>query len=273
MADTVKALSAGIHHGIPDDEYRQLPGLSSTGVKRMLSSPAVYDWYRRNPPEVKTEFDLGHAVHERVLGAGAGEVIVEGPWNTKAAKTAVAEARAGGKTPLKPEQAEHADEMAGAVFKHPDASALLTGGQAEVSILWDDPKHGVRCKGRLDYWHVQVPLIVDLKTTRDANPRWFARHAADYGYPEQREHYSDGVEVLTGVRPRFLHVLVQSEGPPLVAVCDLAEFADVAAENVATAVEMYCDCARIDVWPGVPEGIHRIHPPKWYSAHTELEYA
>jgi hypothetical protein len=269
----VKITEPGVYRGIPDGEYRTLPGLSSTGVKRMLDSPAVYDWYRRNPQPPKTEFDLGHAVHNRVLGVGTGEVIVEGHWNTKVAKEAVAEARKAGSTPLKPEQAAHADELADAVLAHPDASLLLTGGLPEVSLLWDDPDTGVRCKGRLDYWHESAAVVVDLKTGRDAQPRWFGRHAADYGYPEQAEHYSNGVEVLTGVRPRFLHVCVQTDGPPLVSVCDLADFADIAAVNVAAAVEMYRDCTEAGIWPGIPHGIHKIQAPRWYSAHDTLEYA
>lgn len=262
----------GIHHGIPDDEYRQLPGLSSTGVKRMLDSPAVYDWYRRHPEPPKTAFDLGIAVHNRVLGVGVGEVVVEGPWNTNAKKEQIAEGRKAGSIPVKPEQVAKADELAEAVRKHPDASLLLTGGQPEVTILWDDPATGVRCKGRLDYWHERVSLAVDLKSAHDAHPRRFAKHAADYGYPEQAEHYADGVQALTGTRPRFLHVLVQTEGPPLVAVCDLAEFADTAQENVRTAVEMYRDCKRSGVWPGIPHGIHRIEPPRWYGAKSMEEY-
>jgi hypothetical protein len=262
----------GIHLGISDDEYRRIRGLSSTGIKRMLSSPAVYDWYRQHPEPPKTEFDLGHAVHNRVLGIGTDEVIVPGEWRTNAAKQAVAEAREAGKTPLKPEQAERADELAKAVLNHPDAALLLAGGQPEVSILWDDPVTGVRCKGRIDYWHEQVPLAVDLKTTRDANPARFARHAADYSYGEQAQHYTDGIQALTGARPRFLHVLVQTEGPPLVTVCDLAEFTDIARENVRTAIEMYRDCTESGVWPGIPHGIHRISPPRWYSAHDTLEY-
>lgn len=263
----------GLHYGISDDDYRQIPGLSSTDVKRILSSPALFDWYRRNPQPPKTEFDLGHAVHNRVLGIGTVEVIVEGPWNTNAKKDEIAAARGAGKTPLKPEQAEHADRLAEAVLDHPDASMLLTGGQPEVTILWDDLATGVRCKGRIDYWHDTAAVAVDLKTTRDARPQWFARHAPDYGYPEQMEHYRDGVQTLTGLRPRFLHVLVQSEGPPLVAVCDLGEFAEVAKQNVSAAVEMYRDCTESGIWPGIPHGIHRVSPPRWYAPHDALEYA
>lgn len=263
----------GLHYGVSDDYYRTIPGLSSTGIKRMLDSPAVYDWHRRRPPETKTEFDLGHAVHNRVLGIGTEEVIVEGHWNTKAAKAAVAEARERGATPLKPEQAEHADQLAAAVMDYPDAKVLLTGGEPEVTVVWDDPATGVRCKGRLDYYHEAANVAVDLKTSRDAQPRRFAKHAADYGYAEQREHYSDGVQVLTGTRPRFFHVLVQTDGPPLVSVCDLTEFATTAQENVRTAIQMYADCQASGTWPGIPPGIHRVSPPRWYAPKLIEEYA
>lgn len=263
----------GVHPDIPEQEYHCLPGLSSTGIKRMLDAPAVYRWHRDHPEPPKSAFDLGHAVHGRVLGVGLDEAIIPGPWTTKAAKQAVAEAREAGLVPLKPEDAEKADAMARAVAEHPDAGPLFQGGKPEVSLIWDDPATGVRCRGRLDYWHPQALVAVDLKTTATPDPYRYARAAVDLGAPEQREHYSDGVEHLLGIRPaRFLHVLVGKEPPYLVSVVDLAAYAAVAAERVRAAIDLYAKCRATDEWPGYGAGIHLLQPPRWYSAdHIEHE--
>lgn len=264
----------GIHPEIPEADYHQLPGLSSTGIKRMLQAPAVYRWHADHPQSHKKAFDLGHAVHARVLGVGLGEAIIEGPWNTKAAKTAVEEAREAGLVPLKPEDAAEADAMAEAVRAHPDAGPLFRGGQAEVSLIWDDPDTGVRCRGRLDYWHQGPNVAVDLKTAQSADPSRYARTAVDFGAAEQKVHYQDGTALLTGLdRPRFLHVLVSKTAPYLVSVVELDdEFEHIAAERVRQAIDLYAKCVANDDWPGFAPGIHRISPPRWYRADEPEEY-
>jgi len=272
----VSDYGTGVHLAIPEPTYHALPGLSSTGVKRMLEAPAVYRWNADHPEPPKKAYDLGHAVHGRVLGVGLDEAIIPGPWTTAVAKKAVNEAREAGLIPLKPEDAEQADAMAKAVADHPDAGPLFRGGQAEVSLIWDDPDTDVRCRGRLDYWHPARGIAVDLKTAASSDPSRYARTAVDFGSPEQREHYSDGVELLTGARPaRFLHVLVGKTPPYLVSVVDLAAFARIAGERVRQAVDLYAKCAANDTWPGFPEGIHHLFPPRYYAADTDLyeEYA
>ena len=264
----------GIHPAIDEQEYHRLPGLSSTGIKRMLQAPAVYDHHRRNPEPPKRAYDLGHAVHGRVLGVGLDEAVIPGPWNTKVAKTAVEEAREAGLVPLKPEDAAEADAMAEAVRAHPDAGPLFRGGQAEVSLIWDDPDTGVRCRGRLDYWHQGPNVAVDLKTAQTADPTRYARTAVDFGAAEQKVHYQDGTALLTGLdRPRFLHVLVSKTAPYLVSVVELdGEFEDIAAERVRQAIDLYAKCVANDDWPGYATGIHRISPPRWYRADEPEEY-
>lgn len=52
-------------------------------------------------------------------------------------------------------------EDAAAIHANPEIAKLITGGQAEVTILWTDDK-GVGWKARLDYLHSRH--LVDLKT-------------------------------------------------------------------------------------------------------------
>jgi hypothetical protein len=268
---TTETWETGVHLDIPEDTYHALPGLASTGIKRMLEAPAVYRWHADNPEPPKKAYDLGHAVHGRVLGVGLDEAIIPGPWTTTAAKAAVKEAREAGLIPLKPEDAEQADLMAHAVAVHPDAGPLFRGGQPEVSLIWDDPETGVRCRGRLDYFHPVPNVVVDLKTAASSDPSRYARTAVDLGSAEQREHYSDGVELLTGARPdRFLHVLVGKTPPYLVSVVDLAAFAPVAGERVRQAIDLYAKCLSTNTWPGFPEGIHHLTPPRYYAADPDL---
>lgn len=279
MTATAQDLGPGVHLDVDEALYHSLPGLSSTGIKRMLEAPAVYRWHADHPQPPRKEFDVGHAVHARVLGVGLDVAVIpdellgaNGATSTKAARQFIAEARDSGQVPLKSGEYAEVSAMADAVLTHPDAGVLLTDGQPEVSLIWDDPDTGVRCRGRLDYWHERPNLVVDLKTARSADPARFARHAVQYGYAEQAAHYQNGIAELTdaGV-PRFLHVLVTKEPPHLVSVVELEPaFLTIAAERVTRAIYLYARCQETDTWPGYPAGINRVPAPAWYWPDTDI---
>lgn len=270
----------GIHLDIEETFYHSLPGLSSTGVKRMLQAPAVYDWHTRHPQPFKKAFEVGHAVHGKVLGVGLDAVVVpedmlasNGAASTKEAKAFIKDARDAGKVVLKQEEWDRVDAMAEAVLAHQDASFLVANGQPEASLIWDDPSTGVRCRGRLDYWHQGPYVAVDLKTVQSADPTRFARHAVDFGYDVQAGHYQEGTAYALGEKtiPRFLHVLVAKEPPHLVSVVELDSwFLDIGQARAHQAIQLYAKCMANNDWPGYAPGIHRIAAPKWYRA-DEIE--
>jgi len=271
----------GVHDDIPELEYHALPGLSSTGVKRMLQAPAVYDWHARHPQPFKKAFEVGHAVHGKVLGVGLDAAVVpaemlaaNGAASTKEAKAFIKDARDAGKVVLKQEEWDRVDAMAEAVLAHTDASFLVANGQPEVSLLWDDPSTGVRCRGRLDYWHQGPYVAVDLKTVQSADPTRFSRTAADLGYDVQAGHYQEGTAYALGERmiPRFLHVLVAKEPPHLVSVVELdTTFLDIGQARAHQGIALYAKCVANNSWPGYASGIHRIAAPKWYRAAEDTD--
>ena len=271
-------IETGIHYDIPDVEYHALPGLSSTGVKAMLDSPARYQHMRTHRVE-KTAFDVGHAAHAKILGVGLGiaeypaeHLTPSGNVSTKAATIAwAAEQRENGLVPVAPDQVRAVNAMAESVLAHPSARPLFEHGAPEVSLLWDDPETGVRCRGRIDYLHDR-PLAVDLKTGRSADPRRFDRTAVDYGYGEQAVHYLDGLRATRGDEARFVHVLVENAAPHLVSVVELDDlFRFVAAARVRRAIDLYAACVAADEWPGYPADITPVSPPPWYGDDNEEE--
>ena len=67
-----------------------------------------------------------------------------------------------GKTFLDPKWIGKIEIAAAMIEKHPELSKALSGGAPQVSIIWDCPKTGVRCRARLDY--LKARLMTDLKT-------------------------------------------------------------------------------------------------------------
>lgn len=265
-----------ISYDMSDAEYHARTELSSTGVRRLLDSPARFRYWADNPQPPKAAFDVGHAAHAKILGVGAQ--IVEypdehltpsGAVSTKAATVAwEQEQRANGLVPISRRDARNVDAMAEAVLAHPEARQILesiTG--REVSIIAD--VDGVPCRARFDLYNGTNGA--DLKTTRDASPGAFNRSVATYGYAVQESHYGDVHEAETGSPlESFKFLVCESTRPHLVAVYELDwMWADLGKKKTAQARDLYRRCIETNTWPGYSTAT--LTPPTWAVYESEEE--
>jgi hypothetical protein len=272
---TTVAPATGVFE-LTDDEYfgpaLASTTLSSTGAKELLK-PGGPARFRHKADagtvEVKREYDLGHAVHTRVLGSGPVPVRIDAEeWRSKAVKDEVAAVRAAGMVPLRPSDYDASVAMATAVRSHPIARKLLKlgTGQPERTLIWQDPATGVMCRAKADW--LRLDGIVDLKTTESAAPDALSKAAHNYGYAVQAPFYLRGFREThpfwSGV-PYFVHIAVEKEPPYLVHVNQLTERAIAWGDRqVSAALEIYRDCTAAGVWPGYPtDEITDIDLPAW----------
>jgi exodeoxyribonuclease VIII len=104
----------------------------------------------------------------------------------------------------------------------------LKQGKKELSIYWTDTRGG-RWKGRPDC--VAEDVVLELKTTADARATRFARTRRRFGYDLQAALYVEGVTRLTGRRPRFLYLAVETSRPHSVWVHEMSREELAAAEQ------------------------------------------
>lgn len=278
---TVGILSPGLYEDLPEDVYHADPvpetSLSYSGAKQLLISPAHYRWTREHRVEKKV-FDYGKAAHAKVLGAGADVVSIpaeilasNGAVSTNAAKEFVAEARAEGKTALKPDEVAVIDAMAAKLLEHPVARTLLDPdrGRAEVSAFWRDPETRIMLRSRFD-WLTTLrsgrPCIVDYKSTgQSADPRRWGREAGNLGYFIQDPWYREGYDLLhPGAEAAFLFVVQEKEAPFHVSVCELDDTSRSAgAEEGALARAIYLECMTSGLWPSYPPVVHPVSIPSY----------
>lgn len=253
----------GVIDDIPDVEYHALPGLSSTGMKWILRSPAYYAENIAHRVE-RAAFDVGHAAHAKILGVGMGTVVYpdehltpSGNVSTKAATVAwVDEQRAKGLVPVTPGQVTEVDAMAEAVLKNPKAAALLAlPGRNEVSLFADDPNTGVHLRGRIDRLS-ELPdgrvINIDVKTTTDVRRHKVRRSIEDFGYDVQSETYRHLLR-LNGLDPAPTHLIfVETKRPHEVRVVQLAhpDWIDGGARKMRDAINLYAHCVATGHWPG-----------------------
>lgn len=254
----------GVVADLPEAEYHAHPALSSTGARQLLDSPARFHYAQTHPQEHKAAFDLGSAVHSRVLGTGYGVVSLDfDSFRTKDARVARDEASAAGLIPMLAKDLQGVSDIAESVLAHSTARALFEqDGQAEASVFATDPESGVNVRARFDWL---APICVDLKTTgKPASTSSFARTVASFGYDVQEGHYIDTLELATGERRDMVFVVVETDPPHLVAVHQLdRDFRDMGRTKARRARELFATCTTTGVWPGYPTDVSLVIPPMY----------
>lgn len=267
---------------IPNEDYHRLPSLSSSGARLLLppSCPALFKW-ERDHPVYKDVFDFGSAAHKKVLGDPFAEIVIfESPnWLKKADQTAKREARESGLIPLLRKEFVQVEDMAAAILAHPIASVLFdpASGKPEQSLFWTDEQTGVECRVRLDWLPYPIEgrrmILPDYKTADCAEPKTWARSAANFGYPQQAVWYMDGVKACgLDPDPVFLFVIQERDAPYLVSVVDLDPTdLEMGRQLNRQALRIFADCLAADVWPGYSTEIETVTLPAWYSSRLNPE--
>jgi hypothetical protein len=251
----------GVYAGISNADYHANPALGSTSLKTLATKTPAHYQHDKTHPKFSDAFTLGTAAHSLILEDDTSgiEIVDADNWLTKAAKEAKAAALADGKQPLLTKEWQQVLAMKFAVMSHPLARAAFTDHRAEESVFWDED--GLTLKCRPDEW--KPGLLIDLKTTRSADPNEFGKTAHEFGYHQSAAHYIDGVKAATGEELPFHFVLVEKTAPYLVSVVEL----DIEAVNIGRqlndrAKRIYRECVENNTWPGYPN-TDLISLPMW----------
>jgi hypothetical protein len=260
-----------IHYDMDDATYHARPELSSTQARQILDSPARYKWALGQPARTSDAFDIGHAVHAKVLGVGASVAVLDfDNYLTKAAKEARDEARAQGMTPLLAKDARTVAAMTEAVLAHTEARTLFEQpGHAEASVFATCDETLIDMRARFDYLpelSITDPIAVDLKTTgTKANVREFGKSVSTYGYHVQQGHYLDALALATGrhdIAMRF--VVVEKAAPHFVAVHELDSlYAAIGHDSAREARRILRECLDTNYWPTGLEDVQYLDAPAW----------
>lgn len=185
--------------------------ISSSALRRFQRQGMAPELARVSRPPAR-EASLGDALHAMLLEPDRFEAqFVQAAPGTPAARLRGPE-ELFERTWLSVRECEALRAMARGVWEcaRPQLSGWLRDGAKELSLYWSDDAGG-RWKGRPDCFTEAV--ILELKTSSDIRPQRFARARERFGYDLQAALYLEGVERLTGTRPRFLYVVVESVRP------------------------------------------------------------
>lgn len=200
------------------EQYHAHEAISNSGLTELAKSAAHYRHYRENGSPDTDALNFGSAFHTMLLEPEAFDSRVQ-LWSgqsraTTKGKEEYANAVATGKLTLKIDEHVAMKAMCSAINAHVSSNVYLSGkGKVEASLFWTDAETGVQCRCRPD-WMRDDGVLVDLKTTRDASPEQYERHAFNYRYWVQAAFYMQGYEAVTGKKcPAFAFVAVEKEQP------------------------------------------------------------
>lgn len=237
--------------------------LSSSDLRRILRSPAHY---RAPHPQTTAAQEVGTLVHEAVLEPSTWQICRRpAPKIDKRTKE--------GKATFEWQTAQ--EQQLGIKFVPEDLynqvcaiaesvasllgpTCLFTCGMAEVSGFTELNDQPIRI--RPDY--IRDEMIIDLKTTVDA--RDFQRSVFNYGYDIQAALYLDAAKAIDGLERKFVWVVVEKEAPYGVQVFEASDEVIQRGRSLyQKAIQIYQDCAALDVWPSYSTAIQTLELPKW----------
>lgn len=256
------------------------PSLSNSIAQILIDQSPAHAWLkhpRLNPncePEESSRFDLGSATHMMLLEKRVdGIVIVDAAdWRTKAAKEQRDAARANGQFPVLRYQFEKMEAATIAARQFIDTTELagiLETGIIEQTLLWEDG--GAYCRCKPDVLSMDKRIVLDYKSTENAEPEAFIRQIGRMSYDLQAEWYVRGVKDLTGVEPVFVMLAQEITAPYACSLVALSNaYREVGKVKVSRALAIWSKCVRDNAWPAYSTRIAYAEPTPWQIT-TELE--
>ncbi len=158
------------------------------------------------------------------------------------------------------------------------SAKYFAGGKTEVTVLWThvvEPVAGlagysIDCKCRIDFLS-NIGAIADLKTTTDASPEKFGRHAFNLEYHVQAAMQVDGYKAATGITLPYVWPVVETSTPYVVQVYDaLPEQLELGRIRYRGLLDQLNVCREESDWPGYAKSSMALQLPRW-AIPEELE--
>lgn len=289
---SIQTPEPGIYPGVPMHEYQAWRAASNSQLTHLMRSPAHMKAAREKADNETPAKFMGTAIHARVLEPDvfARDYVVGDTCHATTGKgtrctnagiwpladgtfvcgvhiKGAGEAVRSEAIVLTPDQAAVVEGVAGAVGRHAVAGPLIAAADyTEVSIVWDDPVTGVRCKARLDAYAKNLAggSIPDLKTAEDGDYLDFERAILKWGYHRKAWFYLRGAKEVGLPARHFPIIAAEKEEPFAVAVYRVSDGVVTYLEKQMTALlELYAECELRQSWPAYPERVREISIPDW----------
>ena len=261
----IYSLPATRYHADPCPQ----PSLSNSIANILISQSPLHAWHahsRLNPnyqPETDSRFDLGSAAHMLLLERDLTKiaVVAADDWRTKVAKEARDVARSNGQFSVLARHYASMVQMVAAArtfIASTELAGILDTGLPEQTVIWQEGS--AWCRARPDLLSAAHKVILDYKTTENAEPEAFIRQIGRMGYDLQAEWYTRGLAAF-GPEPTFVFLAQEISAPYACSLVGLANsYRAVGQSKVERALGLWKRCTETNTWPSYSTRICYAEP-------------
>lgn len=241
-----------------EKEYRNHPAISRSELLKIAESPEKFIYYKQHPEEPTLALLFGQLFHAMALQPeNFWDQFIVAPnvdRRTKSGKETFAEfqVNAENKTVVTSDMVEQASAMCESLKKNEFVKKLLKGEKEKV-FFWKDDLTGEHCKCRIDCLteFKENLIIVELKSTENAETEAFISSAIKYRYDFQSAMYIDGVKANTGIKPLFVYIVIEKKPPYSINIMQTDELMIKRGYNIFREyIGIYHDCKETNNWYG-----------------------
>ena len=274
MIGPIECPKPGMYPGIDFDTYCRWDAINHSKLSRIDKSPL----HAKTPLDLSESKSIrfGHLVHSgrlepqsvasRYAVMPAYELMPDnctgkGEPSTSTATTFVKDSRKTfyrvadqmGKAVVTTDEFAQMQQTLAVIMACKRSAGCFVGGDAELSIVWEDKSTGLKCKARIDYR--RPDRITDLKTSRDDGasplPEAFEWSLWKYSYYSQAAWYQAGWKELTGEKLPFWFCVVANSLPIQCVSAPVGEITLMAGRKKnQDRLQRWLACQSADSWPG-----------------------
>jgi len=162
--------------------------------------------------------------------------------------------------------------------KLPMAMNILKDGHKEISGFFLDPSTSIQCRIRPDIFIPRdgkiPPIILDIKSTKDASEEAFQMSIKRYGYHIAAAYYLRGASIIEKEEcSNFMWIAVENVAPYAVAVYEMDQaWREIGESVVSSSMKKLSECIDKDDWPAYQSEPQMISPPEWLLKKYEHIY-
>lgn len=254
------AITPPVTANLTREEYNALPGLSYSGIKELLRSPAHYQLYLKAEREETKALRIGSAVHMGfLLPDRFTATYAQAPECDRRTKDGKAlyqhalDSLKPGQTLLPSDEYEEVIRLVDAANALvADRAYLFADSWAETPLVGRDkntPLKGIPDLITQDGW------IYDLKTCEDASESGFLRAILSYKYHVQAAHYIRLGHCNRNDIRGFRLIAIEKESYQGAIYEVRGEVLDLGNKLLEQAYSTYDACLASGKWPGYPSGV------------------
>lgn len=231
--DKFDSWGVGVHFGMPEDVYHDIPAVSNTALKHARRSFRHFQYYVEGGEYLDTpKMAFGRVSHRALLEHEKfKETVVHSDFADKRSKAYKELVKQNpDKMVLTIKESKQLTAMFQELSLSEPCMELIRKGHPEVTILSKDPVTGLLLKCRIDWVSEDRPFFLDYKTCEDARPTElpeqmdatkfvrsskFERNANMLGYENQGAFYL-WMGKLADLNAKYFAVIAQEMKPPFV---------------------------------------------------------